>query len=40
MRYPESGTVLRSSTSFDGRPAQGRVEQTIVDGRTIFVRER
>jgi dihydroorotase len=25
---------------FDGRPAQGRVEQTIVDGRTIFVREK
>jgi dihydroorotase len=24
---------------FDGRPVQGRVEQTIVDGRTIFVRE-
>jgi len=25
---------------FDGRPVQGRVEQTIVDGRTIFLRER
>jgi dihydroorotase len=25
---------------FDGRPVQGRAEQTIVDGRTIFVRER
>jgi dihydroorotase len=24
---------------FDGRPVQGRAEQTIVDGRTIFVRE-
>jgi dihydroorotase len=24
---------------FDGRPVQGRVEQTIVDGRTIFARE-
>lgn len=24
---------------FDGRPAQGRVEQTIVDGRTIFTRK-
>jgi dihydroorotase len=24
---------------FDGRPVQGRVEQTIVDGRTIFTRE-
>lgn len=23
---------------FDGRPVQGRVEQTVVDGRTIFVR--
>jgi dihydroorotase len=23
---------------FDGRPVQGRVERTIVDGRTIFVR--
>ena len=25
---------------FDGRPVQGRVEQTVVDGRTIFVRDR
>jgi len=25
---------------FDGRPVQGRVEQTIVDGRTIFTREK
>lgn len=24
---------------FDGRPAQGRVERTVVDGRTIFDRE-
>jgi dihydroorotase len=24
---------------FDGRPVQGRVEQTIVDGRTIFARQ-
>ena len=24
---------------FDGRPVQGRVEQTVVDGRTIFMRE-
>ena len=24
---------------FDGRPVQGRVEQTIVDGRTIFTRK-
>jgi len=24
---------------FDGRPVQGRAEQTIVDGRTIFARE-
>ena len=24
---------------FDGRPVQGRAEQTIVDGRTIFTRE-
>ena len=23
---------------FDGRPVQGRVERTIVDGRTIFAR--
>jgi dihydroorotase len=23
---------------FDGRPVQGRIEQTIVDGRTIFAR--
>lgn len=25
---------------FDGRPVQGRVEHTIVDGRTIFAREQ
>jgi dihydroorotase len=25
---------------FDGRPVQGRVEQTVVDGRTIFMRRR
>src|SRR5215212_8952321 len=25
---------------FDGRPVQGRVEQTIIDGRTIFARQR
>ena len=24
---------------FDGRPVQGRVERTVVDGRTIFDRE-
>ena len=24
---------------FDGRPVQGRVERTIVDGRTIFARQ-
>jgi len=24
---------------FDGRPVQGRVRRTIVDGRTIFQRE-
>src|SRR3954452_11365569 len=24
---------------FDGRPVQGRIEQTIVDGRTIFAQE-
>jgi dihydroorotase len=24
---------------FDGRPVQGQVEQTVVDGRTIFARE-
>ncbi|MGD9617813.1 MAG: dihydroorotase family protein [Alphaproteobacteria bacterium] len=33
--------ALRSKSKnapFDGRPVQGRVEQTIVDGRTIFAR--
>jgi dihydroorotase len=24
---------------FDGRPVQGRVERTVVDGRTIFLRQ-
>ena len=24
------------NSPFDGRPAQGRVHRTIVDGRTIF----
>ena len=45
---PEAGwridtELFRSKSKnapFDGRPVQGRVEQTIVDGRTIFVRER
>jgi dihydroorotase len=34
--------ALRSKSKnapFDGRPVRGRVEQTIVDGRTIFARE-
>ncbi len=26
------------NSPFDGRPVQGRVEQTVVDGRTIFTR--
>jgi dihydroorotase len=25
---------------FDGRPVQGRVIRTIVDGRTVFKRDR
>jgi dihydroorotase len=35
--------ALRSKSKnapFDGRPVQGRVERTIVDGRTIFARRK
>ena len=27
------------NTSFDGRPVLGRVERTVVDGRTVHMRE-
>ena len=28
-----------SNTPFDGRPVQGRVLRTVVDGRTVFAAE-
>ena len=36
---PERFRSKSKNSPFDERPAEGRVEQTIVDGRTIFVRQ-
>jgi dihydroorotase len=35
---PDDFRSKSKNAPFDGRPTQGRVERTIVDGREIFVR--
>jgi dihydroorotase len=37
--HTDSFRSKSKNAPFDGRPVEGRVERTIVDGRTIFLRQ-